>query len=140
MAEALKCGLKLDLCLGGLVTDGDVTGVLEGLHADGEGFITACVVLDEPLVLPAYDGLGEITVYTQSLAAHRLRPVADAVDFGVIAGKWDESERNCKYSADFASLDEAVEAYDRVSGYPWAYILYKGRTLELYCKEFEALG
>lgn len=55
--------------------------------------------------------------------------------FGVIAGKYDGDEKNCKYRADFATMDEAIEAYDRVSGYPWAYIQYKGRTLSVFHKD-----
>ncbi|WP_299202599.1 hypothetical protein [uncultured Amphritea sp.] len=54
--------------------------------------------------------------------------------FTVIAGKWDDQERNCKYCEDFDTLAQAIEAYDKVSGYPWAFIEYQGRVLELWDK------
>lgn len=55
--------------------------------------------------------------------------------FGVLAGKYDDQELNCKYSCEFDTLDEAIVAYDSVSSYPWAYIKYKGRILELWSKD-----
>ncbi|MBM5036762.1 hypothetical protein HYO05_21725 [Vibrio parahaemolyticus] len=54
--------------------------------------------------------------------------------FGVIAGKYDDNEPNYKYSDEFDTLDEAIAAYDKVSSYPWAYIEYKGRVLDLWAK------
>lgn len=57
--------------------------------------------------------------------------------FSVIAGKYEGNELNCKYSHDFPSLDEAIEAYDQVDSYPWAYIQYKGRVLDLFYKGFD---
>ncbi len=57
--------------------------------------------------------------------------------FGVVAGKIEgNNEWNCKYSDDFETLAEAIKAYDKVSNYPWAYITYDGRYLELFYKEF----
>ena len=56
--------------------------------------------------------------------------------FSVIAGKYeDNNEANYKYSCEFETLDEAIAAYDFVSDYPWAYIKYKGRVLELWRKD-----
>ena len=53
--------------------------------------------------------------------------------FDVLAGKYEEHhELNVKYSNSFDTLDDAIKAYDEVSNYPWAYIQYKGRTLELW--------
>jgi len=52
--------------------------------------------------------------------------------FSVIAGKYDGDDLNCKYSDDFDSLDDAIAAFDKVKGYPWAFIQYKGRVLELF--------
>ena len=58
--------------------------------------------------------------------------------FNVIAGKYDGNQLNCKYSADFATLNEAISSYDEVSAInPWAYIRYKGRVLDLFNKEFD---
>ena len=55
--------------------------------------------------------------------------------FTVIAGKYDDNEMNCKYSSDaFKTPGEAIEDYDRVSGYPWAYIEYNGRIIEVWAK------
>jgi len=66
--------------------------------------------------------------------------VDDTGDYQVLAGRWWDdscSERNCKYSYDFRTLDEAIEALDKVSSYPWSYIEYKGRVLELLHKDFK---
>lgn len=51
--------------------------------------------------------------------------------FTVLAGKYDGYDRNCKYCEDFATLDEAISAYDKVKDYPWATIEYKGRMLQV---------
>lgn len=51
--------------------------------------------------------------------------------FSVIAGNYCGGERNCKYSSDFETIDEAIKAYDSVSNYSWAYIEYKGRYLDV---------
>lgn len=57
--------------------------------------------------------------------------------FGVVAGKIDSDQNwNCKYSNDFETLEDAIKAYDEVSNYPWAYITYKGRYLDMYYKGF----
>jgi hypothetical protein len=55
--------------------------------------------------------------------------------FSVRAGKYDDQQMNCKYSDEFETLDEAIKAYDNVDSYPWAYIQYKNRTLELWAKD-----
>ena len=52
--------------------------------------------------------------------------------FTVLAGKYDDLGTNCKYSATFATLDEAISAYDKVKDYPWAEISYKGRALQVH--------
>lgn len=55
--------------------------------------------------------------------------------FTVIAGKHDDQEPNYKYiSEEHATLDEAIKDYDRVSTYPWAYIEYRGRVLDVWGK------
>lgn len=52
--------------------------------------------------------------------------------FTVLAGKYEGYDCRCyKYCEDFATLDEAISAYDKVKDYPWAEIEYKGRTLEV---------
>lgn len=51
--------------------------------------------------------------------------------FTVAAGKYDGWERNCKYVESFATLDEAIEAYDKVSDYPWVQIEYGCRIFQL---------
>ena len=51
--------------------------------------------------------------------------------FCVLAGKYDDLGTNCKYSANFSTLDEAIAAYDKVKDYPWAEIQYKGRVLRM---------
>ena len=58
-------------------------------------------------------------------------PVVDSSMFTVLAGKYDGHERNCKYCEDFATLDEAISAYDKVNDYPWVEINYKGRKLQV---------
>ena len=52
--------------------------------------------------------------------------------FKVLAGKYDDFGHNCKYSATFTTLDEAIAAYDNVKDYPWAEISYKGRALQVH--------
>lgn len=55
--------------------------------------------------------------------------------FTVAAGKYDgycDYDRNCKYCEDFATLDEAISAYDKVKDYPWVEIQYKGRVLQVH--------
>ena len=59
--------------------------------------------------------------------------------FSVIAGKYDDNEPNCKYSVDFETLDGAIAAYDQVASYPWAYIEYKGRVMEVFRNGFHPL-
>lgn len=54
--------------------------------------------------------------------------------FTVIAGKYDNQDKSCKYSDDFDTLDQVIEAYDKVSGYPWAYIEYQGRIMDIWDK------
>ena len=56
--------------------------------------------------------------------------------FTVLAGNYDGYERNCKYSDNFDSLDEAIEALDAVAKYPWSYIEYKGRILDVFYKGY----
>lgn len=52
--------------------------------------------------------------------------------FKVLAGKYEGYDcRDCKYCEDFATLDEAIAAYDKVKDYPWAEISYKGRALQV---------
>lgn len=57
--------------------------------------------------------------------------------FSVIAGKYDGNEINCKYIQDFSTLDEAIAAYDQVASYPWAYIKYKGRVLDVFWNGYD---
>jgi len=128
--EVVKCGLKLDLWRGQRVTDGEVTGVLRSLSVDADDSIVGVVVLDQPLVLPACGDVPEISLYTQTMPVYQLRPASPLAEFGVVAGKWDDDGMSCKYAADFASLDEAIKAHDKVADYPWAYIQYKGRVLK----------
>lgn len=60
--------------------------------------------------------------------------------FSVIAGKYDGQDKNCKYSDEFETLDQAIAAYDTVSSYPWAHIVYQGRVLDVWDKGAQALG
>ena len=53
-------------------------------------------------------------------------------EFTVVAGKYDGYDRNCKYCESFDTLDEAISAYDKLNGYPWAEISYKGRRLQVH--------
>ena len=52
--------------------------------------------------------------------------------FMVLAGEYDDLGANCKYSATFTTLDEAISAYDKLNDYPWAEISYKGRALQVH--------
>ncbi|MBU2968715.1 hypothetical protein KO527_05055 [Pseudoalteromonas sp. C2R02] len=77
----------------------------------------------------------------EKLDGFEYQPIADDTKqdseigmFSVIAGKYDDQQMNCKYSDEFETLDEAIEAYGEVDSYPWAYIQYKNRTLELWAK------
>lgn len=49
--------------------------------------------------------------------------------YEVIAGSYDAQEINTKYANAFATMDEALEAFDKCQGYPWQTLLYKGRVL-----------
>lgn len=55
--------------------------------------------------------------------------------FHVSAGRfeqWDGIwERNCKFADSFNTFDEALEAYDQCSSYPWREIKYKDRIIEV---------
>ena len=60
--------------------------------------------------------------------------MSDSLMFTVAAGKYEGYwgyDRNCKYCEDFATLDEAISAYDKVKDYPWVEIQYKGRKLQV---------
>ncbi|NQZ05686.1 MAG: hypothetical protein HRT35_00860 [Algicola sp.] len=57
--------------------------------------------------------------------------------FTVVAGKNDGNERDIKYIENFETLDDALLAYDKYIGLPWAYIKYKGRVLEVWHKSAE---
>lgn len=50
--------------------------------------------------------------------------------FIVMAGKYEESAFNCKYSSELhLTLDDAIEDYDGKVGYPVTYFEYKDRYL-----------
>jgi hypothetical protein len=55
--------------------------------------------------------------------------------FHVSAGRfemWDGLwERNCKFADSFNTFDEALEAYDKCSSYPWREMKYKDRIIEV---------
>lgn len=52
-----------------------------------------------------------------------LTALADfGAQFDVVAGKYDGSEENCKYSDRFATYDEALTALAKVGDYPWSRI------------------
>ena len=53
-------------------------------------------------------------------------------EFTVIAGKYDGYDLNYKYCESFDTLDEAISAYDKLNGYPWVEISYKGRRLQVH--------
>jgi len=55
--------------------------------------------------------------------------------FSVVAGKYDDNELNCKYSAEHDTLSAAIEDYDKVSSYPWAFIEFNGRVLDVWAKD-----
>lgn len=58
--------------------------------------------------------------------------MSDSSMFIVTAGTYEGyCYRNCKYCEAFATLDEAIAAYDKVKDYPWARIEYKGRMLQV---------
>lgn len=60
--------------------------------------------------------------------------------FIVIAGKYDDEGPNCKYSSEpHSTLEKAIEDLDRVSGYPWSYIEFNGRILDVCHKDFHPL-
>ena len=60
--------------------------------------------------------------------------MSNSLMFTVAAGTYEgdyDYYRICRYCEDFATLDKAISAYDKVKDYPWAEIEYKGRTLEV---------
>lgn len=50
--------------------------------------------------------------------------------FTVLGGKMDMGELNWKYANCFDTLDEAIQAYQRL-GYPFKRIEYKGWIIEV---------
>ncbi len=58
--------------------------------------------------------------------------------FYVLAGTWDGNEINCKYTSDgYETLEAAIVDYDDHSGYAWAYIQYKDRTISVMSHDFD---
>lgn len=58
--------------------------------------------------------------------------MSDSLMFTVTAGTYEGyCYRICRYCEDFATLDEAISAYDKVKDYPWARIEYKDRMLQV---------
>lgn len=58
--------------------------------------------------------------------------MSDSLMFIVTAGTYEGyCYRNYKYCEAFATLDEAISAYDKVKDYPWARIEYKDRMLQV---------
>jgi hypothetical protein len=55
----------------------------------------------------------------------------DASAFVVVAGRWDDGERNTKLISAPMTLDAALVEYAGCSCYPWRHIEYKGQRLEL---------
>lgn len=60
--------------------------------------------------------------------------------FLVMAGKYDADEANCKYSVEHNSLSAAIEDYDKVRTYPWAFIEFNGRVLDVRAAGCHPLG
>lgn len=56
---------------------------------------------------------------------------APAAGFVVVAGRWDDGERNTKLISAPMTLDAALVEYAGCSCYPWRHIEYKGQRLEL---------
>jgi len=48
-----------------------------------------------------------------------------AFPYGVVAGNWDGDEENCKYSDDFASLRDAIVAWEEHNTRPWSRIEFR---------------
>jgi len=80
-----------------------------------------------------------------SLRADMVKVLADHLDepvphnYHVVAGKYERDGDVCKYSSSFATLDEAITFLDTVNDYPWSYIEYKGRVLDVFQKGYSPL-
>jgi len=48
-----------------------------------------------------------------------------AFPYGVAAGKWEDDGENCKYSDDFASLRDAIVAWEEYNTMPWSRIEFR---------------
>lgn len=83
------------------------------------------------------DGWDSVMVGEIDVAVIFSAMVDENKSFSVIAGKFDGYDRNCKYAADFATLDDAIKAYDEMAGYPWRYIQYAGRTIDVFPIDFK---
>lgn len=60
------------------------------------------------------------------------QPATDATAaFVVVAGRWDDGERNTKLISAPMTLDAALVEYAGCACYPWRHIEYKGQRLEL---------
>lgn len=55
---------------------------------------------------------------------------APAGGFVVVAGRWDDGERNTKLISEPMTLDAALVEYAACAGYPWRHIEYKGVCLD----------
>lgn len=51
--------------------------------------------------------------------------------FVVVAGRWDDGERNTKLISEPLTLDAALVEYAGCAGYPWRHIEYKGVCLDV---------
>lgn len=61
------------------------------------------------------------------------QPATDATaeNFVVVAGRWDDGERNTKLISEPMTLDAALDEYAGCAGYPWRHIEYKGVCLDV---------
>lgn len=76
---------------------------------------------------------GEIAAIRDQAESNRQAELsAGPVAFVVVAGRWDDGERNTKLISEPLTLDAALAEYARCACYPWRHIEYKGVCLDVW--------
>lgn len=84
-------------------------------------------------------GYEDRTEYLVALVRNDLRKLAGVTchGFDVVAGRYENGGPVCKYSENFDTLRQAITAADRLAGYPWVFIQYGQRFLEIRAPGFQ---
>jgi hypothetical protein len=76
---------------------------------------------------------GEIAAIRDQAESNRQAELsAGPAAFVVVAGRWDDGERNTKLISEPLTLDAALVEYAACACYPWRHIEYKGVCLDVW--------